>query len=99
MYNNKNGVYPFIVCIITDMKKPANRANLVSGHLFEKMWLFCHNSNKSKTNHTFLKKIDHIEERNFKISINLLQMRILLQNKLVKLPLSKLVGMQSKEIF
>ena len=27
--------------LTSDMKKPANRANLVRGHLCEKMWTFC----------------------------------------------------------
>ena len=44
--------------LLPDMKKPANRANLVCGHLCEKLWTFCQNSNKFATNHTF---INHIE--------------------------------------
>ena len=32
-----------------DMKKPANRANLVREHLYKKVWTFCQNSNKLAT--------------------------------------------------
>ena len=55
---------------LPDMIKPATRANLVRGQLFEK----CQNNNKSKTNHTFLEQIDHIEGRKFKIIDDLLHM-------------------------
>ena len=56
------------------MKKPANRTNLVRGHVCEKMWTFFQNRNKFSTNHTFLEEIDHIEGRNFKIINDLLKM-------------------------
>ena len=48
---------------IADMKKPANRTNLVRGHLSGKMWTFCPNSNNYTTTHIFLEQIDHIEGR------------------------------------
>ena len=47
-------------------EKNANRTNLVRGHVFEKMWTFFQNRNKSTSNHTFLEKLKRIEVRNFK---------------------------------
>ena len=77
-------------CLGSDMRKHANRANLVHRHLCEKMWTVCQNSNKSTTNHTFLEEIYLVEGRNFKISNNLQQMYKFMPEKMWTVQIRKI---------